>query len=294
MKPVNVLLVAILAAATASCGTTNVPVYDYQTKSKSSRGGIGQASQPGRSAGAHVVREGDTLHSIAWRYGWDYRDLAAANNIASPYTIYPGQQIRFDRKNSRTTTVASRPASTSPAAQPAAPKQSAPKPSMPAQSAPPSKTEQPTAPQQASKPTAASQRVAEATPPAKQAITSDVAWRWPVPGKVLQGFSTAKDRRGLLLAGKLGDPVHAAASGTVVYRGSGLTGYGNLLIVKHNDRWLSAYGHNDTLLVKEGQQVKAGERIATMGATGTSSVALHFEIRRDGQAVNPEQVLPRR
>lgn len=292
MKPVNVLLVAVLAVASASCGTTNVPVYDYQTKSKSSRGGIGQTSQPGRSTGAHVVREGDTLHSIAWRYGWDYRDLAAANNIASPFTIYPGQQIRFDQKNRRTTAVASRPATTPPATKPAQPKQST-RTTRPTEGEK-TASKPTTAPKTASKPTVASQRVAEATPPSNPPITSDVAWRWPVPGKVLQGFSTAKDRRGLLLAGKLGDPVHAAAAGTVVYRGSGLTGYGNLLIVKHNDRWLSAYGHNDTLLVKEGQQVRAGERIATMGATGTSSVALHFEIRRDGQAVNPEQVLPRR
>lgn len=288
MKLMKIGVMLALAIVATSCSTSTVPVYDYQAKSKTAR--VGQArSLSGRTTGAHVVREGDTLHAIAWRYGWDYRDLARANNISSPYTIYPGQRIHLDNKPRRGTTVASRstPRSGAPAAtsKPAQPDQA------PTAGKPVSK---PIPPPETKQPTQASQRVAAATPPSKPAITSDVAWRWPVPGKVLQGFSVAKDRRGVLLAGKLGAPVHAAADGTVVYRGSGLTGYGNLLIVKHNDRWLSAYGHNDTLLVKEGQQVKAGERIATMGATGTSSVALHFEIRRDGQAVNPEQVLPRR
>ncbi|HLR17607.1 MAG TPA: peptidoglycan DD-metalloendopeptidase family protein [Alcanivoracaceae bacterium] len=268
MKPVKILLVLLLALGAWSCSTGNIPVYDYQTKSKSAKGGIG--AKGGRSTGSHTVREGETLYSIAWRYGWDYRQLARANNIGLPYTIYPGQKIRFDGKAAAAPVVATRPA----------PKRTPQQPSRPAATPTP----------KASAPTKTSPPVA----PAKPSITSDVAWHWPVPGQVVQRFSTSKDRRGLLLAGKQGDPVYAAAAGTVVYRGSGLTGYGNLLIIKHNDRWLSAYGHNDTLLVKEGQQVKARERIATMGATGTSSVGLHFEVRRDGQAVNPEQVLPRR
>lgn len=253
----------------AGCSTGNVPVVEYQAGGKpAGRGTLSTAPRKQVVEGYHTVVQGDTLYSIAWRYGWDYRSLAAANNIAAPYTIRPGQRIDFTRSS---TQVAAKPGSSS-----------TPAPS-PSSKAPAAKST-PSKPKAAPKP-----QTSTATK------VGDLAWQWPVKGQVKQGFSTKNsDQRGLLLAGRTGDPVHAAAAGTVVYRGSGLTGYGNLLIIKHNDRWLSAYGHNDALLVKEGEAVKAGQKIATMGATGTSSVQLHFEIRRDGQPVDPQQVLPRR
>lgn len=120
-------------------------------------------------------------------------------------------------------------------------------------------------------------------------------WQWPVEGQLLSSFSAADPgRRGIAIKGDSGDPVQAAEGGVVVYRGSGLTGYGNLIIIKHDDRWLSAYAHNDQLLVREGDRVNKGQRIATMGASGTSRTQLHFEIRRDGQPVDPVGLLPRR
>src|SRR5699024_1172609 len=268
MKVNKLLLTTALLfwLSAAGCSTGNVPVVEYQAGGKpAGRGTLSTAPRKQVVEGHHTVAQGETLYSIAWRYGWDYRSLAQANGIAAPYTIRPGQRIYFNKGStqiaakpipppSRNTTAAPTPAPSKPAATPA------PKPT-----------------------------------PSTAANTGNLAWQWPDKGQVKQGFSTKNsDQRGLLLAGRTGDPVHAAAAGTVVYRGSGLTGYGNLLIIKHNDRWLSAYGHNDALLVKEGETVKAGQKIATMGATGTSTVQLHFEIRRDGQAVDPQQVLPRR
>lgn len=126
---------------------------------------------------------------------------------------------------------------------------------------------------------------------------SDVpgGWRWPGSGSLLQGFTGGADpHKGIDISGKLGDPVVAARGGTVVYAGSGVRGYGNLLIIKHDVQWLSAYAHNSKLLVAEGQTVQAGQRIAEMGDSGTDRVKLHFEVRRQGNPVDPLQVLPRR
>lgn len=223
--------------------------------------------------GAHQVTRGDTLFSIAWRYGWDYRELAAANGISAPYTIHPGQQIHLDR--SAPQTIASAPSR--PAAPPATP------PSTPARPATPAPAPTPAPP--ARSPSTASM----------PSGTGAVTWRWPANGQLISGFSSqAAGQRGITLGGREGDPVLAAADGVVVYRGNGLTGYGNLLIIKHNDRWLSAYAHNHDMLVREGERVRIGQRIATMGATGTFRTQLHFEIRRDGQPVDPTSVLPKR
>lgn len=239
----------------AACTSTYAPVVD--------RYGQAAALEP-VTRGSHVVRRGDTLYSIAWRYGRDFRELARANGIDSPYTIYPGQEIRLDRTASQ--------------------KASSAKPEPAVASTPPaSKSSAKKAPQK------------KPARPASPSSAGDPAWRWPADGPLLTGFSKGvAGRQGITLGGRAGDPVRAAASGTVVYRGSGLTGYGNLLIVKHNERWLSAYAHNREMLVREGQQVQAGDRIATLGDTGTSRTQLHFEVRRDGAPVDPVGVLPQR
>jgi lipoprotein NlpD len=128
------------------------------------------------------------------------------------------------------------------------------------------------------------------------ASSASLTWQWPATGSLIGRFATgrATSNKGIDIAGEAGDPVRAAAAGSVVYSGSGLLGYGQLVIIKHNDQFLSAYAHNRRLLVKEGDQIKAGEKIAEMGSSGAEKVKLHFEIRRSGKPVNPETYLPKR
>lgn len=210
----------------------------------------------GGGSGTYVVRKGDTLYSIAFRYGLDYKSLAQMNNIRPPYTIFVDQAIRLKgsaqlpRKDSGP--VASKSSSTS------SPKL-------------PSKTSK--APRVASAPVA--------------------SWRWPLKGDVIGRFSlTQPVNKGIDIAGGKGNAVTSAADGVVVYAGGNLRGYGQLVIVKHNDNFLSAYGNNEKLLVKEGAKVKAGKSIARVGKTAANVEMLHFEIRRDGKPVDPMKYLP--
>jgi lipoprotein NlpD len=196
-------------------------------------------------ADAYRVKPGDTLYSIAFEAGVDYRDLAAWNGIEFPDRIRSGQRLRL----------------------------SAPVPAPPANTAPP-----------------------QFRPPALKAVEPEagIKWSWPAEGTVVQEFGGVASNRGVEIAGREGTPVRAAAPGRIVYAGSGLRGYGELIIVKHNETYLSAYAHNRRLLVREGQTVKAGQTIAEMGATGVTQVKLHFEIRRRGVPVDPLTFLPRR
>lgn len=228
----------------------------------------------------YTVQRGDTLYSIAFRYGVDFRVLAAANGIADPYTIYPGQKLDLERR-----TPAARPAQSAsapaPVSKPVAPPAPVPKPS---QSTGTAKMSPPVI-----KPSS--------TPVKKEAASGSGAsvksWRWPTSGRVTRGYSSSV-HKGIDIAGKRGDDVVAVAAGKVVYAGTGIVGFGELLIVKHNDVYLSAYGHNDRLLVAEGQQVGAGQKIAEKGSSGTDAVKLHFEIRREGKPIDPMRVLPKR
>lgn len=213
----------------------------------------------------HTVAKGETLYSIAWSYGFDYKELARANNLDRSYTIHPGQVLRLDTV--AVPVVATRPSPTVkkpvtgspiPAAKPAVPPKTAPV-----------------------KPVANNQ--------------GSISWRWPAPGKIISRFSQSGSvNKGIDIEGNPGEPVMAAASGRVVYAGSGLMGYGLLVIIKHNDQFLSAYAHNRVLDVKEGDDVRSGQKIAEIGASGADRVKLHFEIRRDGKPVDPEQYLPKR
>ena len=205
----------------------------------------------------HVVSRGETLYSIAWQYGLDYHRVAKWNGIAPPYTIYPGQRIYFEPENRRT-----------------AARDSASAPSAPASS--PRKGH-------------AARRARHTSAGADQRLT----WHWPTRGRIVSGFSAqSPGKKGVDIEGKLGQPIYAAAPGKVVYSGSGLLGYGKLIIIKHNDTYLSAYAHNSDLLVKEDEEVKTGEHIADMGDSGSDRVMLHFEIRRDGKPVDPLDYLP--
>ncbi len=217
--------------------------------------------------GVHVVSTGETLYSIAFRYGWDYKELASANSISAPYTIYPGQSLSF-----RST------------------------PNYGSQSAKmhhrPSKNLTNDTPSDSSG--AVSAYKSRNKQPVDTSVSANTAWHWPAEGEVIAKFSPVSPvNKGIDIAGRLGEPVLAAAAGTVVYAGSGLLGYGNLVIIKHNDRYLSAYAHSQRLLVKENQQVKARQPIAEIGSSGTDKVKLHFEIRRDGKPVDPMRYLPK-
>ncbi|MGP0170501.1 peptidoglycan DD-metalloendopeptidase family protein [Pseudomonas sp. NCHU5208] len=232
--------------------------------------------QPVRT-GQYVVKRGDTLYSIAFRFGWDWKALAAHNGLRDPYLIRVGQIIHFGNRSSGPAVVASAPSNPAPRAPVSAPVPRQPSPSTPEPAA--------------TRPAPA----APATTPVTPVTRSAKGWAWPTQGAVISRFSSNGSlNKGIDIAGELGQPVLAASDGSVVYAGSGLRGYGELIIIKHSDTYVSAYGHNRRLLVREGQQVKAGQRIAEMGSTGADRVKLHFEIRRQGKPVDPLQYLPSR
>ncbi len=202
-----------------------------------------------------IVQRGQNVYRIATENGITALDLALWNDIPPPYTIYPGQRLRLYPGGQRG--VASRSA-----AIPAPGRQASPRP---------------------------------AAPPAPTRVASNIAWRWPAEGSVIATYAEGDPtRQGIDIAGRAGQPVRSAGDGVVVYSGSGLVGYGELVIVKHDEQWLSAYGHNRARLVNEGQLVKAGQQIAEMGRSGASRDMLHFEIRHNGKPVNPQLYLPAR
>ena len=216
--------------------------------------------------GMHRVRSGESLYSIAWRYGLDSRTLAAQNHFRRPYHIHVGQIIYLKGQS---------PVSVSPQAEITSPSQKiyAVKKSLPKQTIENSS--------HVSLKKVSGEKLADFREP-----TAPVSsWRWPAKGPVIAGFSDSN--KGINIGGHGGDPIFATAAGSVVYSGSGLRGYGNLIIIEHNRSFLTAYAHNSALLVKEGQRVKSGQKIALMGSSGTKRIMLHFEIRKDGKPVNP-------
>ncbi len=251
----------------------------------------------------HVVQKGDTLYSIGFRYQQDHRDLAAWNDLRPPYTLRPGQSLRVASPRPPShgeRLVAAHHARTQPPA--TAPQRTGAGTSAntgtgaserPPVSIPPGGAVTIPLGQPAPAPTPPAPRPA---PPATAAAMQP-QWQWPVRNAFSRSDATVKAaRRGLEIRAARGEPVIAAADGRVVYGGSGIPHYGNLLIIKHDERYLSAYAHNQLLLVAEGEQVRAGQRVAEMGDTGTGAdgVKLHFEIRLDGVPVDPLRHLPGR
>lgn len=223
--------------------------------------------------GYFTVRPGDTLIRIGLETGQNWRDIARWNNLDNPNLIEVGQVLRVAPPAGE---VVARPVP--PASAPAAP-------------LPPA-----TASASAPRGTATAAAPAPAAPPAPAAAAGEdeLAWAWPTSGgQVLAGFDEQKNK-GIDIGGRAGDPVLAAADGRVVYAGAGLRGYGNLIILKHNNTYLTAYAHNQALLVKEDQSVRKGQKIAEMGSTDADRVKLHFEIRRQGKPVDPSRYLPQR
>ena len=249
-------------------------------------------AEPAQRAGTYTVKPGDTLIRIGLDLGQSWRDIARWNNVTDPNRIEVGQVLQVvapgsaapAATNADSAAAVTRPvlppgrsASAGPAATPAA---QTPVPPSAAASAPAAAGASPSA--------------ATLAPGAAAANPDeDVGWIWPAQGPVASGFEEGKTK-GLAITGKAGDAVLAAADGRVVYAGSGLRGYGNLVIVKHNNTYLTAYAHNQRLLVAEDQAVRRGQRIAEMGSTDAERVQLHFEIRRQGKPVDPAKLLPAR
>lgn len=240
------------------------------------------------SSSYHKVRRGETLYAIAWRHGLDYRQLAALNGIGSPYVIYPGQTLRLKASHRRPDNRVNRSAksesvsrkssgmaATRPKSHPARPGGTGGRERHPQQSR------------------SANDTVVSSRSERAESIPSNrLKWQWPVRGKLVSVFGEA-GRKGVDIEGSLGQPILAASDGSVVYSGDGLLRYGKLIIIKHNGEFLSAYAHNNRLVVNEGERVARGQRIAEMGRSGTNRVMLHFEIRRNGTPVDPMRYLPR-
>ncbi|MBV1877744.1 MAG: peptidoglycan DD-metalloendopeptidase family protein [Pseudomonadales bacterium] len=215
-------------------------------------GGYAPVATIGQRGAVHQVVKGDTLYSIAFTYGIDFKRLAAANGIKPPYIIHPEQNIRLFIKGARK-----------------------------------KKERQKIVAKRSSTNTRAATK--------SESQYSNINWRWPIDGKVVRGFAlTGKINKGVDIRARLGESVNSAADGVVVYAGGGLRGYGKLVIVKHSDSFLSAYGHNRIILVKEGDKVKGGDIVAEIGSSGLNQQMLHFEIRRDGKPEDPMFYLPNR
>ncbi len=255
----HALMLTTLVLLSSACGSSRVA---REAGTRGSNSGPVRMSQPKYGATA-VVRRGETLYRIATSNSISALDLAMWNHIAPPYTIYPGQRLRLYPSSG--------------ARRPSAGRSPTRPPAVSGSARPPA----------ASTPRSASAPV--------MAPASLVAWRWPADGELTGRYVSGEaTKQGIDIAGQGGSAVRAAGDGVVVYSGSGLVGYGELIIVKHNEAWLSAYGHNRARLVNEGQVVKAGQQIAEMGRSGAARDMLHFEIRYNGKPVDPLQYLPKR
>jgi lipoprotein NlpD len=275
----NAYLITTLAIALSACGTTGLnqaPVVERSLGTPAAKPTVPTqasaatpaaatsttpAARPAITGASYVVKRGDTLYHIALENGLSYRDIAAWNGITNPNYIQADQVLRL----------------TAPPADASAP--------VAVAVAIPVVTSGPTtAPSTAPAPTPAA---------APTASVGDVTWGWPVKGKMIEGFTEGKSK-GISIAGNTGDAIFAAADGKVVYAGSALKGYGPMLIIKHNDVFITAYAHNSKLLVKEEQTVKRGQHIADMGNAESEGgkTKLHFELRRNGKPLDPTKVLP--
>lgn len=242
----------------------------------------GCGSSPKRAdqaPGTYTVKRGDTLSAIAARHKLDYKDLARWNRIGRDYLIHPGQALRL-----------SPPARMASPSRAAAPRTFGPKSTRIAKAPPPKARPKP-------KPTTQPKPSPKAASPPRQSVIPagpPVKWQWPVSGGTATLTSRPNGGHGLMIVGKLGEEIRSAGGGRVVYTGTGLLGYGQLIIIKHNESYLSAYGHLQSVAIKEGDPVVAGQRIATMGNGPQGSPLLYFEIRFNGTPSNPLALLPQR
>jgi len=277
-------LLTILIGLVAGCSTTTrqAPVVERPVVAAPSRPAPARVEEAPKQdeRGMYTVRKGDTLLRIALDFGENYRDLVTWNNLANPDDIKVGQVLRVSQPGGeRTANVQTQPVP------------------MPPSASVPRKTE----PRADKTPYSDGKVATTTTPPATTAPAAPAApaasdearlsWMWPSEGRVIATFDDGRNK-GLDIAGKLGQPVVAASSGKVMYAGSGIRGYGNLVIVKHSNSLLSAYAHNRKIVVKEGDNVSRGQVIAEMGDSDADAVKLHFEIRQQGKPVDPTRFLP--
>lgn len=269
MNSRTILVILLCAAALGGCRGWN-PANDKPA---------GSGSYQKTPDGYYRVRRGDTLHAIAFNFGLDWKSIAAWNGINAPYTIYPDQKLRLSPPANYSRRAASSPSNKT------------------VVKAAPSKSATSKTVDYVPEPAAGPAQKSTATPkPAPVVRSSDPGeWIWPVEGRIISNFKPNDPaRKGIDIGGKEGQPVVASAGGEVVYSGSGLIGYGELIIIKHSEQLLSAYAHNRKRLVKEGQQVSRGDRIAEMGKNDRSQAMLHFEIRLNGNPQDPLKYLPKR
>jgi len=294
------ILAAFLAVLIAGCASRQpAPVVDRLPPPPSVEVAPPPPAPP-EPAPTHVVKRGETLVGIALQYGLDYRELAAWNNIVQWNVIGVGQVLVLRPPGGAPGTPVATPLTT-----PGPPIEARPLANTPQLKVEPRGQKLPFSERvlaQLSAPEPGGSAVAMAPPVAPPPVAApeperpagtdaeDVDWMWPVKGKMITSFTEAT--KGVDIGGKKGAPVVAAAGGRVVYAGVGLRGYGKLVIIKHNNTWLSAYAHNEAIVVKEQQDVKKGQKIAEMGSTDTDQVKLHFEVRRQGKPVDPAKVLP--
>jgi len=319
------LALFVVALALAGCAArAPAPVVDRVPQAPQPEPAVPPATPPPvveKPLPTHTVKRGETLVGIALHYGLDYRELAAWNNIVNPNVLSVGQVLVVAAPASARPPAVAAPVGpvATPLNVPGPPIEARPLANTPSAKVEPRGQKLPysdralallnseagagstVAPAPAAPSTGSPAPAAPAPSPAPPETTvvdpdkagtdrEDMDWMWPVKGKVLSPFTEAA--KGIDIAGRKGAPVLAAASGRVVYAGAGLRGYGQLIIIKHNNTWLSAYAHNDKLLVKEQQDVRKGQRIAEMGQTDADQVKLHFEVRRVGKPVDPQKILP--
>lgn len=329
----------VSALALSACGTSKqrAVVVDRTAAAKPSSPVLSTTPKKANPAAndwrpnVHVVKKGDTMYSIAFNYGLDYRELAELNGIENPSKINIGQEIRLfpqgkgglakaGDESPTTSDPVKKPAEILVKTSPKALKLPYSEQALAQLEAQPDWTK-PVVAAPVVKPAAETQAVAETKPelakPAPPAVVTipvtplpkaevakteptaedagandELVWMAPTSGKVIGEYSESANRKGVDISGKVGQPVYASAAGKVVYSGSGLRGYGKLIIIKHNKTYISAYAHNDKILVKERQQVAKGDKIAEMGNTDSEQVKLHFEIRKFGKPIDPYKLLP--
>ena len=266
-KHFTTLVLAALLVFADGCTTATAPVVSETNARKieepsppapPASAPVAQQKRPPQS-GYHIVDKGDTLYSIAWRYNLDYLDLAAWNDIGESYIIYPKQVLRL--KSGLTQL-----------------KAESLKPKTPPEKPP------------VAEPVPLKKKIADLTP--QNTKKGPPEWIWPTSGKIVKSDSPTS-RNGINIVGQHGQLIKASASGEVVYSGNGILGYGNLIIIKHNKTYLSAYAHNSELLVEEGAKVSAGQKISKMGRGHSNQALLYFEIRKRGKPANPLNYLPK-
>lgn len=285
----KLIFLPLLVLLVSACHVGAPPVTDRSVSSRDFDQKGNRIVRPNRplNVGEYLIKPGDTLYSIAWGAGLRFQDVAKWNNISAPYLIKSGEIITLKKPDGfvevpEVVTVAQEQPIIATDIDDTTNTTTSTRPTTPVDSTGSIARATTTAPQSS---------VPKPSVMAKTALRNPTRWQRPLEGPLLSSFSPSEGRSGVQISGKRGVPVKSTAEGDVVYVGDGLRGYGNLVIIKHSNEYLSAYAHNDSILVAEGNRVKAGQHIALVGDSGTDRTMLHFEIRKDGKPVNPMNYL---